>query len=188
MTERPELDHAMDRYARGDDAAFRVVFEALAPRLGAYLRRLTGSRALAEDLTQEAFLRLHRARGTFGAGASALPWAYAIARNCFIDHTRARRTRPEALSAPDTESLPEPSAGPEADAEAHGIARQTARIVERELARMTEARREAFVLLRYEGQSVADAAKILGINENAVKLRAFHAYEALRAALAREAP
>ena len=45
------------------------------------------------------------------------------------------------------------------------------------------AQREAFVLIRYEGMSVADTARILGATENAVKLRAFHAYEALRAAL-----
>ncbi|HTU59175.1 MAG TPA: sigma factor-like helix-turn-helix DNA-binding protein, partial [Polyangiales bacterium] len=44
-------------------------------------------------------------------------------------------------------------------------------------------RREAFVLLRYEGLSVEAAAQVLGISEGAVKLRAFHAYELLRAAL-----
>jgi DNA-directed RNA polymerase specialized sigma24 family protein len=57
------------------------------------------------------------------------------------------------------------------------------------LASLTPARREAFVLLRYEGMSVAAAAQIVGISEGALKIRAFHAYEALRAALAKmEAP
>jgi len=50
---------------------------------------------------------------------------------------------------------------------------------------MTDARREAFVLLRFEGMSVADAAEILGASENAVKLRAFQAYQAIRAELDR---
>ena len=49
---------------------------------------------------------------------------------------------------------------------------------------MTPARREAFVLLRYEGLSVAAAAQIVGISEGALKIRAFHAYEILRSALA----
>lgn len=48
---------------------------------------------------------------------------------------------------------------------------------------MTPARREAFILLRYEGLSVAEAAAVVGATESAVKLRAFHAYEQLRRAL-----
>ena len=74
-------------------------------------------------------------------------------------------------------------AGPGASAEEVSIARQTAKVVEEALAKLPPAQREAFVLIRYEGMSVADTAKILGATENAVKLRAFHAYEALRAAL-----
>jgi RNA polymerase sigma-70 factor (ECF subfamily) len=60
--------------------------------------------------------------------------------------------------------------------------------VERTLASLPPNQREAFVLIRYEGLSVADAAAIVGATEGAVKLRAFHAYEALRAALGDEAP
>jgi RNA polymerase sigma-70 factor, ECF subfamily len=178
------LDTAMDRYARGDDAAFAIVFAELAPRLRAFLRRLAGARQSAEDLLQETFLRIHRARGSFGEGARALPWAYAIARNCYIDHFRSARARPEVELEPGGDAPGhDPKTGPDADAEQTAIAMQTARIVERELARMTLARREAFVLLRYEGRSVAEAARILGTTQGAVKLRAFHAYEAIRAAL-----
>jgi RNA polymerase sigma-70 factor (ECF subfamily) len=63
------------------------------------------------------------------------------------------------------------------------IARQTATRVEMVLARLPVAQREAFVLLRYEGMSVIEAAEILGSTKSAVKLRAFRAYEALRASL-----
>ena len=58
-------------------------------------------------------------------------------------------------------------------------------IVESVLARLPSAQREAFVLLRYEGMSVQDAAEVLGSTPTAVKLRAFRAYEALREALGR---
>jgi chemotaxis protein histidine kinase CheA len=57
--------------------------------------------------------------------------------------------------------------------------------VERALRQRTDARREAFVLLRFEGMSVADAAEVLGISDNAVKLRAFQAYESIREAATR---
>jgi RNA polymerase sigma-70 factor, ECF subfamily len=52
---------------------------------------------------------------------------------------------------------------------------------------MTAARREAFVMLRYEGLSVAVAAQIAGVSQGALKIRAFHAYELIRAALKEQA-
>jgi RNA polymerase sigma-70 factor (ECF subfamily) len=176
----------MERYARGEDRAFAELHAGLAPRLSRFLRRLTGRDDLAEDLTQEALLRMHRARGSFRPGGAAVPWALAIARNCHIDHLRAARARVKvaAPTALDRDSTPPAELGDTSEtAEQWHIAQQTASIVERELARMTVARREAFLLLRFEGLSVAEAAAVLGTTESAVKLRAFHAYEALRNAL-----
>src|SRR5262245_26737542 len=166
-----ELDQAMDRYAQGDDGAFRIVFDQLRPRLFAFLRRLSGSIGTADDLLQETFLRIHRARGSFGRGARAVPWAYAIARNVAIDYFRSSRARADLDAPVASERMREPGTGPEANAEALTSALEIARIVEQELGRMTIARREAFVLLRYEGLSVAEAAKVLGATEGAVKLR-----------------
>ena len=182
----PDLDRAMDRHAQGDEAAFRELHDGLAPRLQRFLQRLCGSAALAADLTQEAFLRMHRARASFGDGAAVVPWALAIARNAYIDHARRRATR-----------ILERAAGPEEDPDApsnqvpsmtghgeqHALAREAADVVGATLAAMPLAHREAFLLLRYEGLSVAEAAETLGTTENAVKMRAFRAYEALRAAL-----
>ena len=177
-----ELDHAMQRYAAGDDAAFRAVYEGLAPRIWGLLRRLCGSDALAHDLTQETLLRIHRARASFSRERRVLPWAYAIARNCFVSHLRLSRTR----SGLDLDHF-ELEAGPESDAEQAAIARQSAESVLRTLAKMSTSHREAYLQLRSEERSVADAAVALGATENAVKLRAFRAYEDLRAALRDEA-
>jgi RNA polymerase sigma-70 factor, ECF subfamily len=180
-----ELDAAMDRYAQGDDRAFAVVHAGLYQRLRLFLLRLCRTQALAEDLLQEAFMRMHRARGSFAPGSRVVPWAYAIARNAHTDHARSAHTRRvRSLDDGDEGSRhDETPAGPGASAEEIHIAKQTAKVVEEALARLPPAQREAFVLIRYEGMSVADAARILGATENAVKLRAFHAYEALRAAL-----
>jgi RNA polymerase sigma-70 factor, ECF subfamily len=174
-------DLAMHRYAEGDDAAFAEVFAALASRLRTFLWRLSGSPDLADDLTQETLLRMHHARGSFARGRRVAPWAYAIARNCYISHARSAQSKLASASG-DLDKL-ELAAGPEASGEEASIARQSARVVERALASMTEARREAFILLRYEGMSVAAAAQIVGITEGALKIRAFHAYETIRAAL-----
>lgn len=181
----------MERYAQGEDRAFSALHAGLAPRVRLYLRRLTGRDDLAEDLCQETMLRIHRARSSFVPGAAVVPWAYAIARNCHIDYLRARRARIK-LASPVTDEgesvVPEVAAAGDSDAEAVHVARETAALIERELQRMTLARREAFVLLRYEGLSVAEAAAVLGATESAVKLRAFHAYEAIRKALAASEP
>ena len=67
-------DAAMERYSVGDDAAFAVVYDALAPRIFGYLRRKLGSVSRAEDVVQQTFLHMHRARGTFVPGSRVSPW------------------------------------------------------------------------------------------------------------------
>ncbi len=181
---RVDVDVAMGRYAEGDDSCFAKIYAGLAPRLRLFLLRLSKSRPTADDLLQETFLRIHRARASFAVGARALPWSYAIARSVYIDHVRARAVRKESL-ADQGDPMPgvEVADGGDADGEALAIARQTAAVVSAILDRLPVNQREAFILLRYEGMSVADASRILGATEGAVKLRAFHAYEALRKAL-----
>lgn len=181
-----ELNAAMDRYACGDARAFAAIHGGLYPRLLAYLTRMSGSSAVADDLVQETFLRMHRARATFAAGAAVIPWAYAIARNVHVDHARAAKLRTTERLPSDPGAEPADRSG--GDAESAAIAAQAARVVERVLARLPASQRDAFVLIRYEGLSVEDAAAILGATKSAVKLRAFRAYEALRAELAELRP
>jgi RNA polymerase sigma-70 factor (ECF subfamily) len=180
-------DLAMQRYADGDESAFPVIFAELGPRIRLFLQRMGCASDVAEDLLQETFLRVHHARGSFARGKHVAPWAYSIARNCFISHARSAKTKMSRASVDaDQIELPETHGS---SGEEESIARQSARVVSEVLESLTPARREAFVLLRYEGMSVAAAAQIVGISEGALKIRAFHAYEALREALAKmEAP
>jgi len=174
-----DLDAIMERCATGDDRAFDELYRGAAQRVRGFLIRLSGDSALADDLTQETFVRIHRARGSFTAGAAALPWMFAIARNAFLDHARreqVRRSSSASLAQP--EEAAKDTRGDEvlAGHEMLGIVRRT-------LERLPTLQREAFVLIRFEGLSVNEAAQILGATEAAVKVRAFRAYEALRAAL-----
>ncbi len=180
-------DLAMHRYADGEDAAFAVIYRCVAERLHAYLLRMSRSRQLADDLLQETFLRMHRARGSFEPGARLLPWSYAIARNVCIDHARHKAVRKDTV-AEGEEVLVATPASSDTNAELLAIGKQVAQTVEVALSKLPPNQREAFILLRYEGMSVQDAASVLGVSEGAVKLRAFHAYEALRAALGDAAP
>ncbi len=170
----------MDRYAAGDDAAFEEVYDLLAPRLFAFLQKHTRSREKAEDLLQHTFLNICRARGTFIKGAPVLPWAFAIARCLMID--AIRRDRKERPRHEDDSPHDDPAAEPHSHEPAPDAtlqARQTAREIEARLARMPDLQREAFELVRLQGLSNADAAKILGTTVTALKLRVFRADQAL---------
>jgi len=180
------LDGVMDRYARGDDVAFDELYRTGAPRVRTFLLRLCGDPALADDLTQEAFLRVHRARGSFEAGAAALPWFYAIARNAFLDHKRREATRRGVAGERSAVAGAHAEAPPDTRGDEALVASETLDVVRATLEQMTSLQREAFVLIRFEGLSVSEAAQVLGATEAAVKIRAFRAYEALRAALDRQ--
>jgi RNA polymerase sigma-70 factor (ECF subfamily) len=175
-----EADQAMARYASGDDAAFGLVYDALAPRLFGYLLRQTRDHARTEDLVQQTFLHMHRARGRFIPGAEVLPWAFAIARRLMIDGMR--RGKREVLSRDDDDAGEEPAATA-APADDLVQAQQLAHRIQGELARLPEQQRVAFELVKQEGLSLAEAAQVLGTTVAAVKLRAHRAYEALRGVL-----
>lgn len=180
------LDAAMDRYARGEDAAFAEVYDGLAPRLLAFLLRQTRDRAKAEDVVQQTMLQIHRHRGRFTPGAQVVPWAFAIARRLLIDqHRRGGR---EVLSPTGDEDAANMLAALDAPADDVAIAKETAARIEAELERLPSNQRVAFELIKQEGLSVAEAAQVLGTTVAAVKLRAHRAYEAMRAVLAEPAP
>ncbi len=174
----------MTRYASGDDAAFGEVYDALAPRLFGYLVRQTRDHARAEDLVQQTFLHIHRARGRFIPGADVVPWAFAIARRLMIDGMR--RGKREVLATEEDAGEGPPASGPGADDLVQ--AQQLANRIRGELAQLPEQQRVAFELVKQEGLSLAEAAQILGTTVAAVKLRAHRAYEALRGVLGDSRP
>jgi RNA polymerase sigma-70 factor (ECF subfamily) len=179
-------DAAMERYAAGDDAAFGALYDSLAGRLYGYIRRHVPDPQACDDLLQDTFLRMHRARGTFVTGAAVLPWAFAIARRLVIDQAGRDRRSPRLAGEVD----PEPF-GPAGDADRPERAVEARQLAERlagALARLPDSQRTAFELLKQDGLTLAEAAAVLGTTATAVKLRAHRAYESLRAALGEDAP
>jgi RNA polymerase sigma-70 factor (ECF subfamily) len=82
------LEMLMARYQKGDFAAASVLIDRLSPRLYRFFAAQSGSRADADDLLQETWLRIHKVRHTYRPGEPALPWFYAIARHIRVDHYR----------------------------------------------------------------------------------------------------
>jgi RNA polymerase sigma-70 factor (ECF subfamily) len=178
----------MARYVDGDASAFRELYAAVSPKLYGYLVKMARSKPIADDLLQQTFLKVHRARAAYVRGADPLPWIYAIAHRTFLDDIR--KTKRAKVSVGDGDDLPEIAADLAGDA----VDRKDEPRVDPELLAATldalqtlpAQQREAVVLTKLEGKSVAEAAEIAGTSVGAMKVRAHRGYEALRARLGRE--
>jgi RNA polymerase sigma-70 factor (ECF subfamily) len=174
-----QLTQAMLRYAQGDNEAFRGVYAELAPRLHGFCVRLCAGRAEADDLLQETLLKLHRSRAAYRPDANPLHWAFAIARCAYIDRLRRRKVRPEVLSTrAGNENDGAQTALSEPEAELRALQLQQA--VQAALDLQPEAARTAYILVRLEGVSIADAAAILSASSDATKQRVHRVALALR--------
>jgi RNA polymerase sigma-70 factor, ECF subfamily len=171
----------MQRYQDGDARAFRELYALVAPRLLGYLVKMTRSRALADDLLQQTFLKVHRARAAYVLGADPLPWMYSIAHRTFLDAIRADK---RAIVKSAGEDLPEIAAGLTGESadrrDEPRVDPELAKAALDALAELPTGQREAVVLTKLEGKSVSEAAEIAGTTTGAMKVRAHRGYEALR--------
>jgi RNA polymerase sigma-70 factor (ECF subfamily) len=183
-----EAAAVMVRYCDGEAAAFQRLYAMLAPRILGYLTGLTGDKATAEDVLQLAFLKVHEARGTYVRGANPIPWIYTIAHRSCLDEMRKRKrsrvrlTRDGELGAPPAAhitGIAEEAHHPE------GERSETAAAAMAALERLPENQREALILTKVHGRSIAEAAMITGTTPGAIKLRAHRAYVTLREVLGR---
>jgi RNA polymerase sigma-70 factor (ECF subfamily) len=174
-----DATHAMVRYAAGDESAFAEVYEAIAPRLYAWLVRRTRDGAWAEDLLQQTLLRIHRARSTFISGNDVLPWAFAIAQRLMFDDLR----RKQRDMSSETEDLAVAAAPFVDGAEAECAANELALRMQSAFERLPRTQQQAFELVRLDGLSHSQAAEAVGSTVSAIKLRAHRASVALRAVL-----
>jgi RNA polymerase sigma-70 factor (ECF subfamily) len=185
--ETATLMAAMARYCDGDAAAFHVLYQQVAPRLLGYLTGLIGERAAAEDLLQLTFMKLHEARAVYVRGADPVPWLYTIAHRTFLDESRRRKRARVRLT--DEGQLPEPMVGDlgggAADGEGQAVDPELSKLTLGALSHLPASQREALVLTKVHGHSVAEAAAIVGTTPGAIKLRAHRAYVTLRRILGR---
>jgi RNA polymerase sigma-70 factor (ECF subfamily) len=169
-------DLAMERYADGDEESFPILFEELEPRLRRLALHQTRSPAAAEDAVQQTFLQIHLARGRFIRGAAVLPWACAIIRRLLQDARRHQGYEARFAARAEGEPVLDPALEEVLDE------RQREAALWSDLARLPEHLREAFLLVKIEGLSVAEAAQVIGITPSNVKQRVFRAKAALVAA------
>jgi RNA polymerase sigma-70 factor, ECF subfamily len=168
---------AADEARKGNQLAFRVLVERHSHAVFRLAYRMTGNEQDAEDIVQETFLRAYKQLPRFDGRAAFGTWVYRIAANCSLDLLRARRVRGERQPALDTAESSDPSP------ERVTRSKQLASMLDRALEQLSEAERTAFLLRHYEGCTIEDIAKVLGIRNGAAKHSVFRAVQKLRCAL-----
>ena len=172
---RDETVNLMTRYQRADAAAVTALIDLLSPQLFQFFASPMGSRADAEDMLQELWLRIHRVRHTYRPGEPVFPWVYAIAHRVRVDNYRRRRRI--SSRELDANVLPEVPARNDHKNDLPAFDDLVAALPERQ--------REVLVMLKVNGLSIEEIARATASTPGAVKQKAHRAYERLRNLLTR---
>jgi len=177
MTESDAL--AISRVRGGDDDAFRELVERHGRAVFRVAYRITGRVEDAEDVVQETFLRAYRRLDRFEARANFGTWLHRIAANCAVDLLRARPNR-EVAEEPET--LERVGAGrddlPPPDRSMLGV--QIKERLAGAMALLTDIERAAFTLRHFEGLSIEEIGRTLGLKTSATKHSIFRAVRKMR--------
>ena len=177
-------------FQRGDEAAFRLLYERNARAMIAFCHRFVRDAARAEELAQDVFVKLYRSAHRYQPSARFKTFLYRVATNhCLNEVRRAEFTarsssRAGGEPAPDLDALPSGAADPHQEA----VARSLEQAVLALLGSLPEKQRAAFVLCRFEGMSYEEIAETLETSESAVKSLIHRATVSAAAALAPFAP
>jgi RNA polymerase sigma-70 factor (ECF subfamily) len=168
-------EELMAAYVAGDSAAFGQLFRRYAPVLQRVLRAGLPSASEADDLVQQTFLQVHRARHDFDRKLPLRPWIFTIALNLKRESFRSRKRRPEGPFDETTASVP---AHGSADGRTNAI-----RALAGPLSRLPDDQREVIALHWFGGMTFPEVATVVGATTGAVKLRAHRGYVTLRSML-----
>ncbi len=173
----------------GDDTSFELLLQRYRRPLINFLYRMVRDSASAEDLAQEVFLRVYRARKDYAPNAKFTTWLFRIATNLALNAIRDGRHRQLDISIDQPIEYGEEQPMIEVRDKAPVIEQQ---LIERDRAAMIrqavdalpEKQRAAVLLHKYVDLDYAEIARILDCSESALKSLLFRAYEALRVELA----
>lgn len=175
----------------GDEQSFALLLHRYRSPVINFLYRMVKNRAQAEDLAQEVFLRVYRARGGYEPSAKFSTWLFRIATNLALNAARDTRHQKKEISIEqpageneEGEERPLEVAEPGANIEQHLVEEARSRMIRQAVEKLPEKQRAAVLLHKYEEMSYGEIAKSLGCSESALKSLLFRAYETLRVELA----
>ena len=183
----PQTDAVTVALARdGNSEAFQALVERHSRAVYRIAHRMTGNASDAEDVVQETFLKAYRQLGRFESRANFGTWLHRIAVNCSIDLIRSRPSRESAHDAADLEGLRAPDEAPPSSGRSPERLMLSTEVQDRITAAMSSLsarERAAFMLRHFEGHSIEDISRSLGMKANATKHSIFRAVRKMRAAL-----
>jgi RNA polymerase sigma-70 factor, ECF subfamily len=170
---RDDADSVLSRFRQGDVDAFETLFRMHQRAVQGWVLRIVRDPSAAEDVTIEAFWRIHQAHARFDSERGFEPWARRVATHAALDWLR--RQKPESSMTPELwDSVPAPAGGdPAINAEIRNRTVQA-------FARLPAKLRIAALLAVVEERPHKEVADALGISIGAVKLRVFRALRLLR--------
>jgi RNA polymerase sigma-70 factor, ECF subfamily len=176
----------------GDEASFELLLHRYRTPLVNFLYRMVRNREQAEDLAQDVFLRVYRARANYVPSAKFTTWLFRIATNLALNSVRDNRHQKMEISidAPvtmdaedgDERTLDVPEKHP--NIEQHLVEDARKKMIRHAIDKLPEKQRAAVLLHKYQELDYAEIAKILSCSESALKSLLFRAYESLRVELA----
>jgi len=173
----------------GDDESFNLLLRRYRTPLVNFLYRMVRDSATAEDLAQEVFLRVYRARKEYSPSAKFTTWMFRIATNLALNSIRDNRHKQmeTSLDAPakeEEDSAPRELPSREMRIDEHMVERDRSAFIRTAISSLPEKQRVAVLLHKYEEMDYSEIARILECSESALKSLLFRAYETLRVQLA----
>jgi RNA polymerase sigma-70 factor (ECF subfamily) len=176
----------LEQIRSGHPTAFEQLVVAQTPRMVNLAYRLVGNREEAEDIVQEAFLRLHRSLDSFRGECSLTSWLYRIVSRLAIDHLRREKLRRKLFFIRNNNEAPDP-VELVADSGLTSVekiqAKETGRRVAVALEKLSARQRAVFVLRHQEGLALKEIAALLQLEEGTIKAHLHRAVRALRVEL-----
>jgi len=174
----------------GDEQSFELLLRKYRTPLVNFLYRMVRNTAVAEDLAQEVFLRVYRARQEYAPSAKFTTWMFRIATNLALNSVRDNRHRQMEISMDQTTDTGEdeqrpldvPDRAPSVEQEL--VARWRAEMIMKAIHALPEKQRAAVLLHKYQELDYDEIARVLDCSESALKSLLFRAYENLRVQLA----
>ena len=167
-------EQIMEAVKNGELQQASLLFDRYHKRLFNFLARMTMDRDLAEDLTQNIFLRLIKYRGSYKNGAKFQSWIYQMARNVFSDHYQSVKNRKADFV--DIEKMSEYVA----DNDESAAMDEQEKILHRSMAMLNEEQRELLVLTRFQHMKYEEVAVIMDTTVANIKVKVHRAIAKLR--------
>ncbi len=166
-----------EQYRQGDETAFEELFKRYERKLyGFFLKRLNYDRDDAEDCYQTTWMKIHRSRDRFDPEQSFRVWLFSIAYNVLKDRYRTR-SQDAFVEEPD---VVERSSSAPAQSETELLNEEKKTELKRAMGELPEKQREVLWLHRYEELSYSEIGELRDESEQAVKQKAYRAYQTLR--------